>query len=138
MKVPQLAKQLVELNDRSVIATLQSLLFVMKKFGKSLNSPSVLDFLEKNLPDVAIVHRLLWWSRVTISQCQQLLVSVARALDYNHLEIMSPSQELSLDLLGGDISDQHSTATIGLSVVGKWKVYKRSLEGDLNKLVVSK
>lgn len=59
MKVPQLAKHLVELNDRAVIATLQSLLFVMKKFGKSLSSPSVLDFLQKNLPDVVVVYTLL-------------------------------------------------------------------------------
>lgn len=135
MKVPQLAKHLVELNDRTVISTLQSLLFVMKKFGKSLSNPTVLDFLEKNLPDVVVIYRLLWWSRSTIHQCQQLLVSVARALDYNHLDIMSSSQELALDLLWDDLSDQYNSGTIWLSVVGKWKVYKRSLEGDLSKLI---
>jgi hypothetical protein len=59
MNISKLAKQLAQTDDRSVIATIQSLLFVMKRFGKSLNTPSVLTVLEQSYPDMVALYRVL-------------------------------------------------------------------------------
>ena len=59
MNISKLAKQLAQSGDRDVIATIQSLLFVMKKFGKSLNTPSVLESLSTNYPEVMSLYTIL-------------------------------------------------------------------------------
>ena len=106
----------------------------MKKFGKSLNTSAVLESLANNYPDVMSLYTILWKSRCSVNQCQQLLVSVASAMDYNHLEVIS-LDTISLDLLSGDIAEYSTSPVIGLSVQGKGKVYRRNLVWDLNKLV---
>lgn len=136
MKIHQLAKQLSQSHDRQIIWTIQSLLFLMKKFGKSLNSTEVLKVLENYCPDVVLLYKILWSSRCSINQCQQLLVSVSHLLDYNHLDILS-SSSFDFDLLSDDIIDTIETSIIGLSVVGKGKIYKRTLNGDLQKLIIT-
>ena len=136
MKISQLAQQLAKPHDRSVIATIQSLLFLMKKFGKALNTQSVLSVLNNSCPEVVKLYSLLWMSRCTINQCQVLLVSVSRLLEYNHLQVTSFIDSW-IELSKDDIMDELISSVVGFSVIGKWKIYKRTLDGDLRKFIVN-
>lgn len=134
MNITQLAKQLTQTQDRKIIETLQLLVFLMKKFGKSLNTPAVLQVIDNHYPKVVSLYKILGASRCSISKCQQLLVAVSRLLDYNHLDVVTSSsfdKNFSSEVLT-DIAD---SSVVGLSVTGKGKIYKRSLESDLQRLI---
>lgn len=59
MKISQFAKQLSAGGDRDSIRVIQTLLLYMKKFGKTLVHPSVIDCLKKEQPDVLRMYRIL-------------------------------------------------------------------------------
>lgn len=135
MNISKLAKLLTQDKDRTIIATLQGLLFLMKKFWKSLNTPNILSALSQSYPEIIQLYILLGKSRCTVNQCQQLLVSVSSLLDSNHLEV-STCDNLSLDLMSDNTFAINATSDVWLTVSGKGnKIYKRTLEGDLNKLI---
>lgn len=131
-----LAKQLAESGDRShTIDIIQSLLYLMRKFGKSLNSPEVITLLKKEFPDALALYDILGRSSCTVNQCQQLLVSVSRLMDHNHLDVQWVSDSIVLDTDPKDTFSYGDSNVLGLSIVWKGKIYKRTLDGDLNKMV---
>lgn len=130
-----LAFQLAQSSDReSIINSIQTLLLLMKKFGKALNSPDVVATISQKFPDAFSLYTILGRSRCSITQCQQLLVSVSRLMDHNHLNVVASVWKLDLDLKAKDSLTYSSSDTIGLSVIGKGKIYKRTLNTDLQKL----
>ena len=79
------------------------------------------------------LYDLLGGSHFTIHGCQQLLVSVSRLMDHNHLDIYGDCKD-DIASEGKDTVSHTITNSIGLTVVGKWKIYKRSLDTDLMRL----
>lgn len=130
-----LATQLSQCSDRlSIINSIQTLLLLMKKFGKALNSPDILSVISQKFPDAFSLYTILGKSRCSIIECQQLLVSVSRLMDHNHLNVVSSIGKADLSLEDADSATYSSSDIIGLSVVGKGKIYKRTLNTDLQKL----
>lgn len=133
MQIQKLAKKLAQYEDRDVIITIKSLLLLMKKFWKSLSSSSVIANISQNYPDVLSLYKMLWWSKCSINQCQQLLLYVSNYMDHNHLQVIT-LDNLTITQQDSDSADYSPSSSFWLSVIGKGKVYKRTLEWDLSKL----
>jgi hypothetical protein len=56
-------------------------------------------------------------------------------MDHNHLDVQWVSDSIVLDTDSKDTLSYGDSNVLGLSIVWKGKIYKRTLDGDLNKMV---
>lgn len=114
------------------------LLFMLKKFGKQLSQKHIVDFLVKEYPDVYDLYKLLWGSRCTLKYCLLLKQYLQYALGDDFLHAISSHEVVTNKLSSFEslsIEVKWVTTNPMLIVQSATKVYRRSLQDDLLKLI---
>lgn len=122
-----------------VLGLVDTLLVMMKKYGKQVSQPSMRAFIEKEYPDVLALFTLVGGSRFTIKQCLLLRQYLREAMG-DEFQMVDISHQSGIDH-GGKLWDSSLLHLVAdhtnplLSVHSTKKVYQRSFFNDLNTLV---
>lgn len=123
---------------KQVLEILETLLLLMKKFGKQLSQPPIKEFVKNNYPDAFGLYELLGGIRLSIKNCLVLKQHLYESLGEDALVALT-SDEHSLDNLTVDgelvIVDGGNEGSPSLTITSPSKIYKRSLSSDLQKLL---
>lgn len=141
---PSLRKKIVTLvvsqwKVQEALELIDVLLVLMKKFGKQLSQEPIQWFFQTNYPEVYELYRLLGASRCTIKHClwlqqqlQQWMGDTSLFVDVSNSSITSALNKVADDAV---ISVWWDVTNPVLSIHSSKKVYRRSLSGDLQKLL---
>lgn len=127
----------VDHSTQDMLELVDALLFVMKKFGKQMDQSYVRDFLINQFPEVYRLYELLGTSRCTRKTCLLLKQYLRESVDgllvceSTHSTVLNSLSELPTTLRS--IWGNESNPTF--SAQSSSKIYKRSLQEDLGKML---
>lgn len=144
-------RSLVDLLVQSPIATnqliqyLEVILLLLKKYGKRLYRPSILQAIHSIEPWIASLLRLLHTYAISTPYAiQQLCTTIKRRrTDYiPQFTVFSPKEEY-VSHIQHQLQQQFSqcrvhhqpTLEVGIEITGEWWHYKRHLDQDIEKLL---
>ena len=122
---------------KQALEILQSLLVLLRKFGKQLSQQPVSAFMQEHYPEEYALYQLLWGIRLGIKDCLTLQQNLYEQLGEDALVALTTDDVLlgkelgQKDLVIVDGGDESSPA---LMIKSPFKVYKRSLNDDLHKI----
>lgn len=126
-------------DSEQLLLTVDILVILMKKFGKQMSQQTIVDFLQKDYPDVYSLYVLLWWSRCSIKVC--LLLRKYLRENIGEQLILAHSSHAMVEPLLKTIN-QHIHVEISwdesnpvLSIQSPTRTYRRSLQDDLTKVI---
>lgn len=126
-------------DSEKLLLTVDVLLILIKKFGKQMSQQTIIDFLQKNYPDVYGLYILLWWPRCSVRVC--LLLRKYLREEIGEQFLVAHSSHVMVETLLKDI-DQNIHVEISwdgsnpvLNIQSPTRTYRRSLQDDLTKVI---
>lgn len=122
-----------------MLQVVETLLVFMKKFGKHLVHPTMVTFLQQHYPEVYSLLDILGMTKCTIKDCLLLRQYIRQALgeelliiniSHDTLKEQLNSLDVDVDML---VAGQVESPLLMVSSASK--IYKRSLQSDLKKLL---